>query len=304
MYLSQRIPDGSFHGDCAVYRPDIDPLCQEHQVASANKLKPNQSQKPLKNSQTLPSDFTDQGSNSSTNQQSHSFKAESSNSSSNNNLGSTRSNGQTGGAISSSNGNGLSGGDNGSGEDPNRDRKKKSDPVDKKDDVDEEDAIFTVTLNQLKMKIIHLKCWQRSRRVPEEEDDEKRMVIDDTNVEDSGRRSTESSSYLADGDSADSIEKLSNEEDIVKTEKEDVLDEIQLPPVVPTAPTVHKFQHGGQIAPLMINDLMKAKLISSITSALKETLTSALLAQTQQDSLATMDQDEDLLQLMLKLKIQ
>ena len=66
----------------------------------------------------------------------------------------------------------MSGGDNGSGEDPNRDRKKKSDPVDKKDDVDEE-------------------------------------------------------------------------EDIVKTEKEDVVDEIQLPPVVPTAPTVHKFQHGG-----------------------------------------------------------
>ena len=157
------------------------------------------------------------------------------------------------------------------------------------------------------------------------------MVIDDTNVEDSGRRSTESSSYLADGDSADSIEKLSNEQDIVKTEKEDVVDEIQLPPVVPTAPTVHKFQHGGlpaaaaalsfgpkggvvsrpqlrprtgQIAPPMINDLMKAKLVSSITSALKETLTSALLAQTQQDSLATMDQDEDLLQLMLKLKIQ
>ena len=118
----------------------LSPLCQEHQVASANKLKPNQSQKPLKNSQTLPSDFTDQGSNSSTNQQSHSSKAESSNSSSNNNLGSTRSNGQTVGAISSSNGNGLSGGDNGSGEDPNRDRKKKSDPVDKKDDVDEEDV--------------------------------------------------------------------------------------------------------------------------------------------------------------------
>ena len=44
----------------------------------------------------------------------------------------------------------------------------------------------------------------------------------------------------------------------------------------------------------MINDLMKANLVSSITSALKETLTSALLAQTQQDSLATMDQDEAL----------
>jgi hypothetical protein len=143
-------------------------------------------------------------------------------------------------------------------------------------------------------------------------------VIDDTNVEDSGRRSTESSSDLADGDS---ISKLSNEEDIVKTEKEDVVEEIQLPSVVPTAPTVHKFQHGGlpaaaaaltfgpkggvvsrpqfrprtgQIAPPMINDLMKANLVSSITSALKETLTSALLAQTQQDSLATMDQDEAL----------
>jgi hypothetical protein len=114
-------------------------LGQEHQVASANKLKPNQSQKPLKNSQTLPSDSTDQGSNSSTNQQSHSSTAESSNSSSNN-LGSTRSTGQPGGAIPSSNGNGLSGGDDGSGEDPNRDRKKKSDPEDKKDDVDEEDV--------------------------------------------------------------------------------------------------------------------------------------------------------------------
>ena len=67
-------------------------------------------------------------------------------------------------------------------------------------------------------------------------------MIDDTNVEDYGRRSAESSSDLADGDS---ISKLSNEEDIVKTEKEDVVDEIQLPPVVPTAPTVHKFQHGG-----------------------------------------------------------
>ena len=114
-------------------------LGQEHQVASANKLKPNQSQKPLKNRQTLPSDSTDQGSNSSTNQQSHSSKAESSNSSSNN-LGSTRSTDQPGGTIPSSNGNGLSGGDDGSGEDPNRDRKKKSDPVDKKDDVDEEDV--------------------------------------------------------------------------------------------------------------------------------------------------------------------
>ena len=102
-----------------------------------------------------------------------------------------------------------------------------------------------------------------------------------------------------------------------KTERDDVVNEIPLPPVVPTAPTVHKFQHGGlpaaaaaltfgpkggvvsrpqfrprtgQIAPPMINDLMKAKLVSSITSALKETLTSALLAQTQQDSLAPMDQ--------------
>ena len=38
------------------------------------------------------------------------------------------------------------------------------------------------------------------------------MVIDDTNVENSGRRSTESSSYLADGDS-DSIEKLFGSDD-------------------------------------------------------------------------------------------
>ena len=30
-----------------------------------------------------------------------------------------------------------------------------------------------------------------------------------------------------------------------KTERDDVVNEIPLPPVVPTAPTVHKFQHGG-----------------------------------------------------------
>ena len=110
------------------------------------------------------------------------------------------------------------------------------------------------------------------------------------------------SSDLADGDS---ISKLSNEEDVEKTEKEDVVDEIQSPPVAPSVPTVNKFQHGGllaaaaaltfgpkggvvsrpqlrprteQIAPPMINDLMKANLVSSIASAPKETLTSALLA--------------------------
>ena len=102
-----------------------------------------------------------------------------------------------------------------------------------------------MNLKRVCIQFVSLFKQTEEDRIPEEEDDEKGMVIDDTNVEDSGRRSTESSSYLADGDSADSIEKLSNEEDIVKTEKEDVVDEIQLPSVVPTAPTVHKFQHGG-----------------------------------------------------------
>ena len=151
-------------------------------------------------------------------------------------------------------------------------------------------------------------------RIPEEEeDDEKGLVIDDTNAEDSGRRSTESSSDPADGDPVIKVP-----EEKVTEEPKDVLDKIPLPEAAP-APTVHKFQHGGlpaaaaaltfgpkggvvsrpqlrlaQTAQPTMNELMKANLVSSIASALKESLTSAFLAQSQPDSLATLEQDEPL----------
>lgn len=134
------------------------------------------------------------------------------------------------------------------------------------------------------------------------------MVIDDTNVEESGRLSTESVSDLAENDS---VSKLAGEE--VQEEGEQIVDSIPLPEAAsPEQVTVHKFQHGGlpaaaaalslgpkgvvvsrpqlrpcTSAPPIIDELEKENLVSSIASALKESLTSVILAQTQPDSLAS-----------------
>jgi|LakMenEpi03Aug12_release.lakeMendotaPanAssembly.Ray.scaffolds.fasta_scaffold1859303_2 hypothetical protein len=71
-------------------------------------------------------------------------------------------------------------------------------------------------INRVCIQFVFLFKQTEENRIPEEDDDEKGLVIDDTNVEDSGRLSTESSTDLADGDS---LSKLSNEEDVEKDGK-------------------------------------------------------------------------------------
>lgn len=86
-----------------------------------------------KNCNTRQNDATDQNDSSST---THQSTAEGT---SNGNLPPTlHSNGPPTGGMTS--GNGISGGSDGNGEDPNWNRKKKTDPEDKKDDADEEDV--------------------------------------------------------------------------------------------------------------------------------------------------------------------
>ena len=106
---------------------------QERKTTKPEQPKPAESRKPLKSCTTRQSDATDQGSNSSSNH----HQTPSEGSTHNDHPATVRSNGQSGGENS---GNGISGGSDGNGEDPNRNRKKKSDPEDKKDDIDDEDV--------------------------------------------------------------------------------------------------------------------------------------------------------------------
>lgn len=108
---------------------------KEQITKKPDQPKPIQSRQPVRSCTTRQNDATDQGSNSSSNHQAPSGEGTTNN---NDHPAAARSNGQSTGENSG--GNGISGGSDGNGEDPNWNRKKKSDPEDKKDDADEEDV--------------------------------------------------------------------------------------------------------------------------------------------------------------------
>ncbi len=106
---------------------------KEQKAKKPDQPKPTQSRQPVKSCTTRQNDATDQGSNSSSNHQAPSERT-----TNNDPSAAAQSNGQSTGENSG--GNGVSGGSDGNGEDPNWNRRKKSDPEDKKDDADEEDV--------------------------------------------------------------------------------------------------------------------------------------------------------------------
>ena len=145
----------------------------------------------------------------------------------------------------------------------------------------------------------------------DDKDDDKGLVIDDSHMEEAAPNSdppkSDSPTDVASPKEKEEVEYNSADEDVTCAEVSH--SQVERPPVS----AVQKFQHGGlpaasaalsagpkgnlvsrpqlrlrqQTNPLM-NDLMKANLVSSIASALKQTLTTALLEQTKQqgDSMA------------------